>query len=321
MKRVNRKTFDFIKYNLNKLILTVAFWLCLGLGTACAPLQVLSPSTQQSLSSLEQNLGGAYIFSESKLNDSVYKPFPMDYNGYIKKWLNHYSKGDGYNTMRRYLERSNRYLNYMGDIFTKQGLPKELVYVSMAESGFWPYAKSTANAVGYWQFIRTTGQSYNLQIDPYVDDRQDFFSSTKAASEYLKDLYAVFKDWRLSMAAYNCGEACVKNAIRKHNSKNFWYLVSEKALPEETREHVPKIIAMARISLDPEAHGFYDLSYRQPLDYQLVSIQRDSSLSSIANYLRVPYQEIKSLNPKFKTDRVPAYDDGSYIRIPRYIQN
>ena len=315
MKIFTGKSLDFIKQNGSILI----FLLSLALGSACAPMQVIdSPIRQQSLASYDQNLKEYQEVIVDEIIKITYKPFPMDYNSSIKKWLYHYSRGKGKEYMTRYLERSGRYLDYMGDILAQNGLPRELVYMSMTESGFWPYATSSANAVGYWQFIKPTGQSYKLAINPYIDERRDFALSTQAAANYLQDLYSVFQDWRLSIAAYNCGEQCVRNAIRKKNSKNFWYLASKKALPPETRDYVPKVIAMARIALEPASYGFYNLKYQRPLNYRIISIKDDSSLSQISNYLKVPYRDIKSLNPKFKTDRVPA-GSGSQLRIPSYI--
>ena len=318
MISLNLKLFYGIKQKFFNRLLILP--LSILFSSACAPMQVIDTRIQQQslavssaeLIELEKPLPLEKII---KIN---YKPFPMDYNESVKKWLNHYSIGKGREPMRRYLERSNRYLNYMGDILEKNALPRELVYMSMTESGFWPYAESHAKAVGYWQFIKPTGQFYKLKVDSYIDERRDFALSTQAAADYLKDLYAVFQDWRLSMAAYNCGEQCVKNAIKRRNSKNFWHLASKKALPPETREYVPKVIAMARISLDPDLYGFYNLNYQRPLKYQTVSIQNSSSLRYVSNYLRVPYNEIKALNPKFKTDRIPS-GNGSQFRIPNYI--
>ena len=289
-------------------------------SVACAPIQVIDTDIQQHslTSSSQQLLTEQEGLPLNEIRKMSFKPFPMDYNEHVKKWLRHYSRGVGRDHMKRYLERSGRYLDYMGDILTKKGLPRQLVYMSMTESGFWPYARSSANAVGYWQFIKPTGQSYDLQINNYIDERRDFDLSTQAATNYLKDLYSTFQDWRLSIAAYNCGEQCVRNAIKRKNSKNFWYLASKKALPPETRNYVPKVMAMARIARNPEAYGFYDLSYQNPLDYKLVSIQGASSLRHISNHLQVPYTDLKSLNPKFKTDRIPA-GSGFRFRVPHYV--
>ena len=121
----------------------------------------------------------------------------------------------------------------------------------------------------------------------------------------------MFGDWRLSMAAYNCGPKCVTKAIRRYNSDDFWYLVALKAIPKETRLHVPKIIAMRKIALNPQKYGFINLNYYPPLDYGLVHLKGSFSLSHLSNHWKIPYQELRGLNPKFKTDTV-----YSNIRVP-----
>ena len=295
-------------------------------GLSCAPLQVIDPIYMRSIQSGEFAANSLsqeqeiYKSSHGRNKVVYYKAFPNDNNQYVKHWLIHFSRGSGKENMKRYLERSHRYLHFMGSIFKEEGLPRDLVYMSMAESGFWPYAKSSANAVGYWQFIKPTGQTYGLRINSYMDERQDFVLSTQAAARYLKDLYDVFEDWRLSMAAYNCGERCVQVAIQTENSRNFWYLVENKAIPPETRNYVPKIIAMRKIALNPPAYGFYNLDYQEPLDYELVALRGSSSLSHISQKLDVPHSELKKLNTKFKTDSIPAEGREAYIRVPAYVQ-
>ncbi len=296
--------------------LTVLFLCC---GISCAPLQVAEPLDPYS------DLSGLFIASHSDVDtedrpEIDYKPFPIDNNSYVKHWISRLSKKPLKDDMRRYLERSRRYIYFMGDILQEEGLPKDLVYMVMAESGFYPYAKSSANAVGYWQFIRPTGRQYGLRVDSYVDERQDVYLSTRAAIWYLKDLYAIFGDWRLSMAAYNCGENRVIRAIKKHKSKNFWRLVQRKALPPETRNYVPKIMAMKKIALKPRAYGFYNLDYKEPLEYDLISLRSPSSLSYISKELGIPYDDLKYLNSKFKTDKVPLEGEESYVRIPAYTE-
>lgn len=255
-------------------------------------------------------------FSTYQANDVHYKTFPIDNNQYVDKWLIHFSQGEGRKHMRRYLERSTRYTELMKIILERQGLPGDLMYMSMAESGFNPTAKSSANAVGYWQFMKPTGLQYGLKIDSHIDERQDFVLSTNAAAKYLKDLYGIFGDWRLSMAAYNYGQDRVKRAISQNGSRNFWYLKEKKAFPDETRNYVPKIMAMRKIALNPEAYGFVNLNYKSPLNYGLVSLDAPSSLSDVSEYLNIPHSELKVLNSKFKTDYIPVQDQKSYIRIP-----
>ena len=302
----------------------MAFWSYLLFVVSCAPLQAREPSFVQSSNFIGNiPVGRNYLSaglgqnSERKIS---YKRFPMDDNKYIDWWINKLSQGSLRDTMKRYLERSHRYLDYMGSIFEENGLPAELVYISMAESGFYPYATSKKKAVGYWQFIRETGLQYGLKIDYLVDERRDFNLSTQAAVRYLKDLYGKFGDWRLSMAAYNYGEGRVATAISRHKSRNFWQLVKKKALPKETRSYVPKIIAMRKIALSPRAYGFYNLDYKEPLDYNIVSIKKPSSLPHISRALDIPKKELKSLNPKFKGDKIPLDGAKSEVRVPAYVE-
>ena len=237
-------------------------------------------------------------------------------NQHIRRWVTHFSTGSGREIMSAILERSNRYIDLMKDIFQEQGLPTDLVYMSMVESGFSTHARSRANAVGYWQFLQSTGHHYGLRIDSEVDDRLDFALSTQAAGRYMQNMYSVFEDWLLSMAAYNCGQNCVLRAIRKHNSKDFWHLVENKALPQETRNYVPKIIAMKIIASDPSSYGFANLDYQTPLEYSFISVDQTAFLSDIAEDINVPYRILKRLNSRFVSGVVSVEGEAVHIRVP-----
>ena len=289
-------------------------------GISCAPLQAIDPVLLKS-----NELSGGLIGYEE---ESDYKPgrknihyeaFPEDDNYLIDHWLSHYSRGDGRDSMGRYLERSNRYLDFMGEIFGDEGLPRDLVYISMVESGFWPYAKSKKGAVGYWQIMLETGKHYGLKVNYFVDERRDFVLSTQAAARYLKYLYGMFEDWHLAIAAYNCGEGRLSYFINKYKSRNYWYLAQQQEFPKETKNFVPKLIAMRRIALEPKRYGFYNLDYKEPLDYELAAFRGTSSLSQISRHFNVSYDELKGLNPKLKTDTVPVDGQKSYVRLPAYI--
>ena len=298
---------------------------------ACAPIQLGQPQNFPSgefapatLPSMEEEIyfegGDSYSQDRERGSSFYYKPFPLDSNALVDKWVTYYSRGPGRDSMRRYLERSNRYRNLMQSMLRKEGLPLDIIYMSMLESGFYPYARSSQNAIGYWQFMYPTGRKYGLKINNSVDDRRDFVLSTQAAIDHLIDLYEDYKDWRLSMAAYNAGQPTVTAAINKHNSKNYWYLVSKKALPPQTRDYVPKVIAMRKIALSPERYGFDNLDYHSPLDYQLIALNRDSSLSHISRHLDIPLKELKNLNPKYKTDHIPLEGQKTHIRVPSYVR-
>src|SRR5262249_50776712 len=151
-----------------------------------------------------------------------------------------------------YLERSARYLPMMKNVLRENGLPEDLVYVAMIESGFSPRAHSRANAVGYWQFIRSTGKRFGLHVDTFIDERRDPVLSTRAAAEYFKALYDLLGSWHLSMAAYNVGEMRVKRAVTRYYTRDFWELIRKRrAMPAETRNYVPKFIAAALIAKNP----------------------------------------------------------------------
>jgi len=284
-------------------------------AVSCAPLQIVDPVYSKS-----GDLAGDSAY-EDKFREENYRPvfynkaFPMDNNKYVDAQLRLYSaEGKLGETMRRYLERSGRYVDFMGNILEEEGLSRDLVYKSMAESGFMPDAESTQGAVGYWQFISSTGKKYGLKIDSHIDERKDFVLSTQAAARYLKDLYNIFQDWRLSIAAYNCGENKMIKTIKKNGSNDFWHLVALKAIPRETRFHVPKVIAMRKIALNPRKYGFADINYHPPLDYGLVYLNGLFSLSYLSEYWDIPHKDLLRLNSKFNTDTV-----YSNIRVPAYL--
>ena len=310
---------SFLSARICKSFLLIVFS---GLLISCAPLQIEDDFTEPLYaSSLALDYEDIVIpelhtpGQERGLAQTL-NPFPIDNTSSVRRWLAHYSTGEGRDIMKELLERSGRYVAYMSRIFYQEGLPSELVYMSMLESGFRATIRSHAEAVGYWQFIYSTAKMYGLQMNRSVDERHDFKLSTQAAARHLKDLYHGFDgDWRLAMSAYNCGKKCVENAIKKYRTNNYWSLVQKKALPGETRKYVPKIMAMTKIALQPEDYGFYRLQYAKPLRYDIVEIDRDVSIDKIIRDLNISEPEFKQLNPKFKTNRILA-SQSSYIRVP-----
>lgn len=248
---------------------------------------------------------------------SAYGEIAMDQNEYVDVWIN-YFKGRGRPYMEQYLSRSTRYLPMMKNVMRENGLPEDLVYIALIESGFSPRAHSKANAVGYWQFIRSTGKRFGMQIDTFTDERRDPVLSTRAAADYFKALHNLLGDWHLAMASYNVGEGRVKRAVTKYRTKNFWALLKKRrALPAETRNYVPKFIAAAMIAKDPAKYGFSDVVYQDPLSYDTVALQSPISLTKLATNLNVEVEELQLLNPKFRTDFVPiARGNETVVRIP-----
>lgn len=196
------------------------------------------------------------------------------------------------------------------------GLPKDLVYLAMIESGYNQMACSSAKAMGLWQFMRATGNQYDLHIDRYVDERRDPLKSTKAAVTYLSDLYEEFDDWHLAVAAYNGGPGTIRNGLKKYNVNNFWDLASKKYLSLETKRYVPKLIAALLIAKDPQKYGFTDISYYEPLRYDAITVGPGMSLEAIALISNSTTKEIKGLNQELRLGKTPLNTARYEAKIP-----
>lgn len=262
--------------------------------------------------------------SSETVEETLQKPYKsafgqieLDRNEHVTKWIN-YFQGRGRKFMETYLRRSARYLPMMKNVLRENGLPEELVYIALIESGFSPIAHSHANAVGYWQFIRSTGRRFGLAVNPLIDERRDPVLSTRAAAEYFKALYSLFGSWHLAMSAYNVGENRVKRAVTKHQTRDLWVLIKKRrALPPETKNYVPKFIAATLIAQDPKAYGFTDIDYEDPLSYDTVELKEPISLVKLSANLNVDIDEMKLLNPKFRSDYVPiTHGTETTVRIP-----
>ena len=213
----------------------------------------------------------------------------------------------------RALSRSGRYVPRMSSILKREGLPEELVYLPLIESGFQTHAVSRAGAVGPWQLIPGTGRRYGLRIDQYVDERRDPVKSTQAAARYLKDLYAMFGDWHLSLAAYNTGEQNISRILERGRAEDFWEMRERGYLCQETRDFVPGFLAASQIAAAPAAYGF-DPPQEESPRYDIVAVKRPLPLSTIARLSRTSTDAIKELNPALQRGIVPP--DGYAVRIP-----
>lgn len=186
---------------------------------------------------------------------------PITVNSRVEYWVDYFcGRGRGY--FEKYLQRSEFFVPYIEPLLKQNGLPADLVYLAMIESGFNNLARSRARAVGPWQFISATGKRYGLMVNWWVDERRDIRKSTLAAVEYLRDLYNLFQSWELAAAAYNAGEAKIARAVRRYGTKDFWVLSRQRFLRPETRDYVPKIIAAALISKNRVQFGFPDQAVR-----------------------------------------------------------
>lgn len=240
---------------------------------------------------------------------------PEDVQIYVQKWLN-YFQGRGREHMERYLTRSTRYERLMKRILRENGVPEDIIYIALIESGFSPRAISRSRAVGYWQFIRGTGKRYGLAINTFVDERRDPVLATQAAADYFKGLYGEFNSWFLSMASYNVGEGRVRRETNRLKSRDFWALVKKRRLPKETLNYVPKFLAARLIARKPEAYGFVDLPYEPPIEFETARFEQSINMKTLADKLNVDYAELKRLNPKFRGEVAPVEGRSLELRLP-----
>jgi membrane-bound lytic murein transglycosylase D len=215
-----------------------------------------------------------------------------------------------------WLARSEKYIPSMKSVLKEYGLPEDLVYLSLIESGFNPYAYSRAKAVGLWQFISPTGKRYGLRVNWWVDERRDPEKSTIAAAKYLKDLYEMFACWYLAAAGYNAGEYKILNAIKRYRTDDFWKLTKHPYLKRETKDYVPLMIAAALVAKNPEKYGFIDVEYQEPLRYEKVKVPELTDLSFIARACETSLEAIKNLNPELRRGVTPPNETEYEIKIP-----
>jgi membrane-bound lytic murein transglycosylase D len=215
-----------------------------------------------------------------------------------------------------WLARSEKYIPFMREVLKERGLPEDLVYLAMIESGFNPYAYSRAKAMGVWQFISPTGKRYGLKSNWWVDERRDPEKSTIAAAGYLKDLYDMFECWYLAAAGYNAGENKIANGMKRYRTEDFWELTKYRYLKQETKHYVPQMIAAALIAKDPEKYGFIGIEYQEPLQYDKVMVPPAVDLRLIAKACEITVDELKDLNPELRRWCTPPDVSEYEIKIP-----
>ena len=215
-----------------------------------------------------------------------------------------------------WLARSEKYIPFMRNLLKEYGLPEDLVYLALIESGFDPYAYSRSKASGPWQFIYQTGKRYGLKVNWWVDERRDPEKSTIAAAKYLKDLYEMFECWYLAAAGYNAGEYKIIKAIRRYRTEDYWKLTKHRYLKRETKNYVPLMIAAALVAKDPGKYGFTDVEYQEPLQYEKVNVPELTGLSLIAKACETSVEEIKDLNPELRRGVTPPNESEYEIKIP-----
>lgn len=254
--------------------------------------------------------------------DSVYEarlqmllsPIPLPYNHIVRKYIINYTERNR-TAMCRILGRSQYYFPIIEEELDRAGLPLELRILPVVESALTPAAKSGAGAVGLWQFMLGTGKRYGLEVTSFVDQRCDPRSSTKAATEFLSDLYDIFGDWLLALAAYNCGPGNVSKALKKAGggTQSFWDIYPY--LPKETRGYVPSFIAATYAYYYHRQHGMIPEESYIPLAVDTIEISRAMHFKQISSTIGTPLEVIRSLNPHFTRDIVPSMGNKAYNLI------
>jgi membrane-bound lytic murein transglycosylase D len=250
--------------------------------------------------------------------EAVTWDLPVTRNESVDRWIGFLQGGNKQRT-RLWLERTGRYGPMIRAELRQRGMPEDLLYLALIESGLSSRAYSKAAASGMWQFIAETGRRYGLEVTAEVDDRRDPVKSTGAALTYLQELYDRFGSWYLAAAAYNTGENRVGRIMRetfgteRGTDAQFWEIAHR--LPRETRDYVPLMLAAGHIGKEPEKYGFTGLNHQDPLSYEVVWVPGGVELSAIARASGVAASEVKELNLHFMRDRTPP-NRGSAVRIP-----
>ncbi len=243
--------------------------------------------------------------------------FPMIINKEIIHYI-HFYQNTGRGVFKEMLERSERYIPMIKSVFKKLGLPNDLAYLAMVESGFSPTAYSYAGASGMWQFIPSTARIFGLTINWWVDERRNPIESTYAAGEYLKNLFNTFGSWYLAAAAYNSGQMTIERALSLYPGGNFWTISQNKPylLPGQTRRYVPKIVAAAIIAKDPQNFGFKNLKYEKPIKFAQVKVPFSVSLFALAKCAEISENSLWKLNPDILRGVTPPDDPHFLLNIP-----
>ena len=244
-----------------------------------------------------------------------YNAIPMEINEYVQREIDHFTEGNARRFFINSYKRSGRYRPYIVEELQKAGLPEELSWLPLVESGYQVNALSHARALGMWQFIASTGYKFGLKRNAYVDERLDPYRSTQAAIAYLQELHNIFGDWKTVLAAYNCGEGRVLREIRRQNINyldDFWDLYER--LPRETAQYVPRFIATLHIVENLEKYGMDGIETDDPYEYETIEIARQVHLKDIARAIGTTENDLARLNPELRYQLIP--DNPYELRVP-----
>lgn len=250
---------------------------------------------------------------------SVRHDLPLTVNDSVLRYLSYFTTPRGRAIVERGLERGGRYNAMIRGVLKQEGVPQDLIYLAQAESAFQPDAVSRAGARGIWQFMPFDGEKYDLDRTFWTDERSDPEKATHAAAQYLRNLYGMFGDWYLTMAAYNSGPLTVARAVQRTGYADFWQLQKMRALPVETQNYVPIIIALALVSKDPGLYGV-QVDQEKPLLTDQVKLDHQISLRLAADAAGVDPDDLHTLNPELLHGMTPNQPDF-VLNVPRGTKN
>jgi membrane-bound lytic murein transglycosylase D len=254
-------------------------------------------------------------FPRGQTVPAVVAIFPSLVNPQVDRFIDYFqTKADGF--FQKSLIRSQAYSDMMKRIFREKGIPEELVYLALIESGFNPKAYSRAKASGIWQFVTKTARRFGLKVNTWVDERRDPEKSTYAAAAYLKSLYEMFNSWDLAAAGYNAGEGKILKAMRKAKSQDFWEISRHAYLKKETKEYVPMFLAALTIAQDPQKYGFQEEEFEGPFNYDKVKVPASTHLGRIAKAAEMDLSELRALNPALRREKTPPDSALFEINLP-----
>jgi membrane-bound lytic murein transglycosylase D len=239
---------------------------------------------------------------------------PLELSDPVLSYIHFFSSDRGRATLLNGFRRAGRYKPLIQKILEEEKVPQELIYLAQAESGFLPRAVSYKQAVGMWQFIEGTGAKYDLVRTTYFDERLDPEKATRAAARHLRDLHERYGDWYLAMAAYNCGAGNVDRAVERTGYSDYWELLKRNALPRETANYVPIIIAMTIMAKNPQDYGLQTIDEESPVEYETVQLDAATSLDLLADAAHQPASVIRELNPSLLRNLSPA---GLIVHVPK----
>jgi membrane-bound lytic murein transglycosylase D len=250
------------------------------------------------------------VQSEVKTTASA---LPLVVNDTVLGYINYFN-GRGHKTIESGLERAGKYSAMISRILAEEGVPQELIHLAQAESGFMPRAVSRAAAEGLWQIVKFRGNEYGLKQTPYSDERLDPEKATRAAAHHLHDLFNEFGDWYLAIAAYNCGPGAIEKAVEHTGYADFWELRARHALPNETANYVPIILAMTIMAKNAPAYGLDQITPDTAIEYDTITTSSPTNLELVSDLSDAPLTQLVQLNPALLRNIAPGNFE---IRVPK----